>query len=485
MAINPAIAMSFQAPKFEDPMNRLVQMEQLKAYQQNALAKQMEMETAKTALEQQKGLRNYLAGMKSGQDVNINDLAQFGDTGIAYAKNIAAFEKEQRLAEKAKLDSAMSLHKDYWLPKLGNVQTAKDAFNWARAYRQDPRMAVLTGMSDEDEAYGSLPMTNDQVASWKERVMNPSTYQEKQLGRKKDMEQQINDLSKALYGFDPTSGRQVIDPAVQKRLQIIQNQYDSEFGGMVMPGQGAPAQGATGMTPDLAAPVDAVGTQKPVPSLAIPGETVDVGDATGNVGVSEVDVGQTAKQKKAGQLAAQSESDAKKNIKFADDVLESIDYDFENDHSPIYDQIMSSTSGPFQTSLSNAPGYFGISTSGRVAAADLDNLAKNITIQKMQGKLGAGISNADRDFILGLVGNIGDTSIPAEQRLVAFKRFVDGLKQIRSKGYILEPKKEGETRPEPSKAKAAPSDAGPPPGVDAEDWQFMTPEQKALWETEE
>lgn len=87
MAINPAIAMSFQAPKFEDPMNRLVQMEQLKAYQQNALAKQMEMETAKTALEQQKGLRNYLAGMKSGQDVNINDLAQFGDTGIAYAKN--------------------------------------------------------------------------------------------------------------------------------------------------------------------------------------------------------------------------------------------------------------------------------------------------------------------------------------------------------------------------------------------------------------
>jgi len=32
---------------------------------------------------------------------------------------------------------------------------------------------------------------------------------------------------------------------------------------------------------------------------------------------------------------------------------------------------------------------------------------------------------------------------------------------------------------------AEPSDAGPPPGVDAEDWQFMTPEQKALWETEE
>jgi len=465
MAINPAIAMSFQAPKFEDPMNRLVQMEQLKAYQQNALAKQMEMETAKTALEQQKGLRNYLAGMKSGQDVNINDLAQFGDTGIAYAKNIAAFEKEQRLAEKAKLDSAMSLHKDYWLPKLGNVQTAKDAFNWARAYRQDPRMAVLTGMSDEDEAYGSLPMTNDQVASWKERVMNPSTYQEKQLGRKKDMEQQINDLSKALYGFDPTSGRQVIDPAVQKRLQIIQNQYDSEFGGMVRrdsPAQGAvgmvrqdtPAQGAAGMvSPDLAAPVDAVGTQKPVPSLAIPGETVDVG-------VTEVDVGKTAKQKKAGQLAAESESDAKKNIKFADNVLESIGYDFEKDYSPVYDQIMSSTSGQFETMLSNVPRYFGASTEGRIAAADLENVAKNITIQKMDGKLGSGISNADRDFILGLVGNIGDTNIPAEERLAAFKRFIEGMKQIRSKGYILEPKKEGETRPEPSKAKAAPSNGG-------------------------
>ena len=466
MAINPAIAMSFQAPKFEDPMNRLVQMEQLKAYQQNALAKQMEMESAKETMAQQKGLRNYLAGMKSGQDVNINDLAQFGDTGIAYAKNIAAFEKEQRLAEKAKLDSAMSLHKDYWLPKLGNVQTAKDAFNWARAYRQDPRMAVLTGMSDEDEAYGSLPMTNDQVASWKERVMNPSTYQEKQLGRKKDMEQQINDLSKALYGFDPTSGRQVIDPAVQKRLQIIQNQYDSEFGGMVRrdsPAQGAvgmvrqdsPAQGAAGMvSPDLAAPVDAVGAKKPVPSLAIPGETVDVGDATGNIGISEVDVGQTAETKETGKLNAKAKSNAKKNINFANNILESINYDFKEDYSPIYDQIMSSTSGQFETTLTDVPRYFGVSTSGRVAAADLDNLAKNITTQMTEGKLGSGISNADRDFMQGLVGDIGNTIIPSEERLAAFRRFVEGLKQIRSKGYILEPKKEGETRPEPSKAKA-------------------------------
>lgn len=102
-----------------------------------------------------------------------------------------------------------------------------------------------------------------------------------------------------------------------------------------------------------------------------------------------------------------------------------------------------------------------------------------------EGKLGSGISNADRDFMQGLVGDIGNTIIPSEERLAAFRRFVEGLKQIRSKGYILEPKKEGETRPEPSKAKAAPSDAGPPPGVDAEDWQFMTPEQKALFQTEE
>ena len=86
MPINPAIAMSFQAPKFEDPMNNLIKMEQIKAYQQNALAKQLEAEVAQESLGQQRGLSNYLAGLESGASPDMNMLARFGKVGRSTAK---------------------------------------------------------------------------------------------------------------------------------------------------------------------------------------------------------------------------------------------------------------------------------------------------------------------------------------------------------------------------------------------------------------
>jgi hypothetical protein len=102
MAINPNIALSFQAPKFEDPLNKLAQMEQIKAYRQNALAKQMEMDTAVREREMTNALRQRLA---SGKELGLSEAATFGKPGMDIYQSIAeakAKEAEQK-ANDAKL----------------------------------------------------------------------------------------------------------------------------------------------------------------------------------------------------------------------------------------------------------------------------------------------------------------------------------------------------------------------------------------------
>jgi hypothetical protein len=162
MAINPAIAMSFQAPKFEDPMNRLVQMEQMKAYQQNALAKQMEMETAKEAMAQQKGLRNYLAGLSPNQMPSLVEMAKYGDKGYTAFNAFTEAQEKQR-------EAAANIYKEVYLPMLSGAKTAKDVYNWRQAVKSDPRVApVVTKEAD----YG-LPKTDEEVSSYKQQHLVP------------------------------------------------------------------------------------------------------------------------------------------------------------------------------------------------------------------------------------------------------------------------------------------------------------------------
>ena len=46
------------------------------------------------------------------------------------------------------------------------------------------------------------------------------------------------------------------------------------------------------------------------------------------------------------------------------------------------------------------------------------------------GKIGAGISNADRDFIIAGLGEIGDPGIPVEERVAAWRQVTARLARI-------------------------------------------------------
>jgi hypothetical protein len=71
-------------------------------------------------------------------------------------------------------------------------------------------------------------------------------------------------------------------------------------------------------------------------------------------------------------------------------------------------------------------GFFGGASSGMENIAKLETIKNDIVLKKLAGKLGAGISEGDRQFIEKLVGDISNPNIPANQRLAAWSQ-VKGL----------------------------------------------------------
>lgn len=91
----------------------------------------------------------------------------------------------------------------------------------------------------------------------------------------------------------------------------------------------------------------------------------------------------------------------------------------------IEDLINASTSGIVQNLAAEAKGAFGTATPGKENIATLGHIAKQMTFDLLNGKLGAGISNADRDFIAGMVADIANPNKPANER-------IKGLRQLKN-----------------------------------------------------
>ena len=81
--------------------------------------------------------------------------------------------------------------------------------------------------------------------------------------------------------------------------------------------------------------------------------------------------------------------------------------------------INDSTSGSIEAMGAAIPRAFGKATPGSKAIAQLQTIANTYTMEKL-GKLGGGISNEDREFIIKTMGDIANASVPAEERLAAW-----------------------------------------------------------------
>jgi hypothetical protein len=97
--------------------------------------------------------------------------------------------------------------------------------------------------------------------------------------------------------------------------------------------------------------------------------------------------------------------------------LQSAGYNVETGEDNISKLIEKSTSGGLQAGSAAALAFFGKSTEGRKAIAALEGTANQIATDLAGGKLGAGISNTDRDFIVGALGDVSNPMKTAEERL--------------------------------------------------------------------
>jgi len=117
--------------------------------------------------------------------------------------------------------------------------------------------------------------------------------------------------------------------------------------------------------------------------------------------------------------------------------LKSAGYDPTTGEDTISKLIAKSTSGGLQAGTTAAIAFFGKSTEGRKAIAALEGTANQIATDLAGGKLGAGISNTDRDFIVGALGDVANPMKTSAERLAGWTAAKDRMMRV---GLIPPPK---------------------------------------------
>lgn len=128
------------------------------------------------------------------------------------------------------------------------------------------------------------------------------------------------------------------------------------------------------------------------------------------------------------KAAAEMAADTEKQARGARQVLSQLKFDKEG-VDDISKMINESTSGFVQNWNSKLWGAAtGSATSGQEAIQKLKAFSAQMTMDLMGGKLGSGISNADREFVIEQLGNVSDPNVPANARLAAWGSVLDRLK---------------------------------------------------------
>jgi hypothetical protein len=133
--------------------------------------------------------------------------------------------------------------------------------------------------------------------------------------------------------------------------------------------------------------------------------------------------------KMAAQNAQKIEMEREEKRIGAIDALKTAGYDPATGKDKMSELIKKSTSGMGQNIGAGTAAFFNITTDGRKALNTIKADSSKIVMDMMGGKLGAGISNADRDFVEAQLGSVGDANKTADERLAAWesakKRLID------------------------------------------------------------
>lgn len=141
--------------------------------------------------------------------------------------------------------------------------------------------------------------------------------------------------------------------------------------------------------------------------------------------------GRAAGESEAAKISAQNAAVA---------TLASIGYNPTTGEDDISKLIAKSVSGGAQASLAAIGRFLNISTEGMTAINELQAAANSITTEILGGRLGAGISNTDREFILAALGDIGNPQKTAAERYAGWTRAKNRMIRI---GMLPQPNPRG------------------------------------------
>jgi hypothetical protein len=155
-----------------------------------------------------------------------------------------------------------------------------------------------------------------------------------------------------------------------------------------------------------------------------------------------------------GEAAAAKEAQQKSAIA----TLASIGYNPETGEDDISRLIARSTSGGLQATAAEIARYFGGTTKGMAAINELQAAANSITTDILGGRLGAGISNTDREFILAALGDVGNEQKTAGERYAGWTRAKNRMVRV---GMLPKPQPRGAAQQQTQTPQPAPAGGAP------------------------
>ena len=429
-------------PQQQDPQNRMMQMMQLQQLQQNMmLAREQEARQAQLFGPQLEGKRlenvteglrqNVLTnqGRETGAKADVAVRANTAESGVLdYIQNTPPEER----TKPERLDALRKTNSGAYMALMNQINAANaikekartEEFSAQRAQFEMRRVA-LAGMSSllpaitDQSKYDTLYQDYRMVDPMGAKLIGPD-YTPQNVAALRARVQELGDIDvkRDEQGNDILINKRdgsvrLLSPAVRPAPPSA-----STFGNLEQPLAQPPV--STQMTGPAAAALPGPNAMLPPGAAPIIQPRTEAPDMAG-LGPKAVAKGQETTATKTAESAFDAET-RKRNAK---EVLAITS-------TPEIDKLIGrSTSGALQRMAAGAyEAVTGQSTKGQEAIGQLETLANKLTLDMAGGKLGAGFSNEDRQFLLALLGDVANPNTGANRRIAAFRQFREGLKAI-------------------------------------------------------
>lgn len=396
MAIDPSLAFAYKGIEIPNQLAQYAQVQQIQAGQQAQQLNQLKMQEAQIAAQ----TRNSMRGLDPTSPNYISEISRFDPKlGSEIAKERAAAEASQAQAASQKA-TAMKTRKE--IMSQGQLDIASNPSDaQINSYKEDTLLSDF--FSPEEKASVERRSAQLLAMPYEQRKeflsmsgAKPSDYVSKANNAATVAASLANN---AATNKTAERGQNLADARARENLKVSQDrlafdqqkaeqpQFNAQAGGFIAPPTRQNPQGVF------------------IPATGI----------------------QAAKDQSAAVKA-----------------LQSAGYNAETGEDTISKLIAKSTSGGLQAGGAATLAFFGKSTEGRKAIAALDGTANQIATDLAGGKLGAGISNADRDFIVAALGDVANANKTADERLAGWNA---AKNRMMLTGLIPPPKAAAATSP--------------------------------------